>query len=55
MEGILDHIFVSLGIDNDGGIDRSVLMTETIANLSYTRKSMFLPSSDRRRILAYVL
>ena len=42
MEGILDHIFVSLGIDNDGSIDRSVLMTETIANLSYTRKSRFL-------------
>ena len=43
MEGVLDHIFVSLGIDNDGSIDRSVLMTETIANLSYTRKSRFLP------------
>ena len=42
MEGILDHIFVSLGISSDGGIDRSVLLTEAIANLSYTRKSMFL-------------
>ena len=55
MEGILDHIFVSLGIDNDGSIDRSLLITEAIANLSYTRKSRFPPSSDRRRILAYVL
>lgn len=40
MEGILDHIFVSLGIDDvDGGIGRPVLMTEPIANLGYSRKS----------------
>lgn len=40
MEGILDQIFVSLGVDGDnGGIGRPVLMTETLANLSYSRKS----------------
>ena len=41
MEGLLDHIFVSLGIDNDdGGIQRPLLMTEPVANLGYSRKSM---------------
>lgn len=40
MEGILDHTFASLGIDGtDGGIGRTVLMTEPIANLGYSRKS----------------
>lgn len=40
MEGILDHIFVSLGVDGeDGGIGRPVLMTEPVANLGYSRKS----------------
>ncbi len=40
MEGILDHVFVNLGIDaEDGGIGRPVLMTEPVANLGYSRKS----------------
>jgi len=40
-EGILDYIFVKLGIDGKYGIvDRPVVMTEPLANLSYTRKVM---------------
>ncbi len=40
MESVLDHTFVSLGIDStDRGIGRGVLMTEPIANLGYSRKS----------------
>lgn len=40
MEGLLDQTFVNLGIDSeDGGIGRPVLMTEPLANLTYTRKS----------------
>lgn len=40
MEGMLDSIFVKLGIDGtDGGIDRPVIMTEPLANLEYSRKS----------------
>ncbi len=43
MEGLLDQIFVSLGIDGeDGGIQRPLLMTEPVANLGYSRKSWFL-------------
>ncbi|MCJ1428396.1 Nuclear actin-protein involved in chromatin remodeling [Sticta canariensis] len=41
MEGVLDSTFVGLGIDGvDGGIDRPVLMTEPLANLAYSRKTM---------------
>ena len=40
MEGILDHIFTTLGADgSDNGIGRPVLMTEAVANLGYARKS----------------
>ena len=39
MEGVLDQVFVDLGISSDDGIGRPVLMTETLANLGYTRKS----------------
>lgn len=40
MEGILDHVFVSLGVNGEsGGIGRPVLMTEPVANLGYSRKS----------------
>ena len=40
MEGVLDNIFVSLGIEGEkGGIGRPVLMTEPVANLGYSRKS----------------
>ena len=41
MEGILDNIFVNLGINGEGGgIGRPVLMTEPMANLAYSRKSL---------------
>ncbi len=40
MEGVLDNIFVNLGIEGEkGGIGRPVLMTEPVANLGYSRKS----------------
>ena len=45
MEGILDSVFVALGIDNDdGGVGRPIVMTEPVANLGYSRKSKRLPS-----------
>lgn len=41
MEGILDYTFMKLGLDaEEGGIGRPVLMTEPIANLGYSRRSM---------------
>lgn len=40
MEGVLDYVFVKLGISGDGGIGRPVVMTEPVANLSYARKTM---------------
>ncbi|KAI9704015.1 MAG: Nuclear actin-protein involved in chromatin remodeling [Bogoriella megaspora] len=41
MEGVLDYCFVKLGIDGEGGgIDRPVVMTEPVANLGYSRKTM---------------
>lgn len=46
MEGLLDSTFVNMGIDGaDGGIDRPVLMTEPVANLGYSRKSINLQKS----------
>ena len=40
MEGLLDHAFSALGIDGaDGSIDRPVVMTEAVANPSYSRSS----------------
>lgn len=40
-EGILDYIFIKLGIDGRNGIvDRPVLMTEPLANTGYTRRVM---------------
>jgi actin-related protein 5 len=42
MEGILDYTFIKLGLDAaEGGIGRPVLMTEPVANLGYSRKSMY--------------
>ena len=50
MENVLDHTFLKLGIDGaDGGIGRPVLMTEPIANLSYSRKSIIPPSCTRHK------
>lgn len=43
MEGVLDYIFLKLGVDGaNGGIDRPILMTEPIANLGYPRRSMLV-------------
>ena len=40
-EGILDYIFLKLGIDgHDGVVDRPIVMTEPLANLGYSRKVM---------------
>lgn len=41
VEGVLDYIFVKLGVDGaNGSINRPILMTEPVANLPYTRKTM---------------
>ncbi|KAF2834738.1 actin-like ATPase domain-containing protein [Patellaria atrata CBS 101060] len=41
MEGVLDYVFIKLGIDGEsGGIDRPIVMTEPVTNLGYTRKTM---------------
>jgi actin-related protein 5 len=40
MEGVLDYVFVKLGVDgSSGSLDRPIVMTEPVANLGYTRKS----------------
>ncbi|KAF2761207.1 actin-like ATPase domain-containing protein [Pseudovirgaria hyperparasitica] len=41
MEGVLDYVFVKLGLgDAQGGIGRPVVLTEPVANLAYSRKTM---------------
>ncbi|CAL8581431.1 Actin-related protein 5 [Xanthoria parietina] len=41
MEGLLDYTFASLGITaEDGGVGRPIVMTEPVANLGYSRKTM---------------
>ncbi|EEP77952.1 conserved hypothetical protein [Uncinocarpus reesii 1704] len=41
MEGVLDYIFLKLGVDGaNGGVDRPLVLTEPIANLGYSRKMM---------------
>ncbi|KAH7078134.1 hypothetical protein BKA63DRAFT_509829 [Paraphoma chrysanthemicola] len=41
MEGVLDYIFIKMGVDGRSGrIDRPIVMTEPIANLGYSRKTM---------------
>ncbi|KAI5306841.1 Nuclear actin-protein involved in chromatin remodeling [Ascosphaera pollenicola] len=43
MEGVLDYVFLKMGIDADGsigGIGRPVVMTEPVANLGYCRRMM---------------
>lgn len=40
MEGVLDYIFIKLGVDNEGGVARPVIMTESMANLAYSRRMM---------------
>ncbi|EFW17766.1 chromatin remodeling complex subunit Arp5 [Coccidioides posadasii str. Silveira] len=39
MEGLLDYIFLKLGVDGEnGGVDRPLVFTEPIANLGYSRR-----------------
>jgi actin-related protein 5 len=41
-EGCIDYVFRKLGIDGtDGTVERPIVMTETVANLGYARKSEF--------------
>ncbi|RKF62623.1 Actin-like protein arp5 [Erysiphe neolycopersici] len=41
MESVLDYVFIKMGIDGSSGrIDVPIVMTETVANLSYSRKTM---------------
>jgi actin-related protein 5 len=41
MEYVLDYLFLKLGIDGqNGAIDTPIVMTEALANLPYSRKSM---------------
>lgn len=41
VEGVLDYVFIKLGVDGaNGSIGRPVVMTEPVANLGYTRKTM---------------
>jgi actin-related protein 5 len=39
-EGVLDYVFVKLGVEGtNGNVDRPIVITEPVANLSYARKS----------------
>ncbi|TGO63162.1 hypothetical protein BOTNAR_0104g00100 [Botryotinia narcissicola] len=40
MEQVLDCIFLKLGVDSEGSVDVPIVMTEAVANLPYSRKSM---------------
>ncbi|KAJ9207627.1 putative chromatin remodeling complex subunit [Paecilomyces variotii] len=41
MEGLLDYLFLKLGVDGaNGGVDRPIVLTEPIANLTYPRRMM---------------
>ena len=52
MEGVLDNIFVSLGVEGEnGGIGRTILMTEPVANLAYSRKSTCQRSTSLVRMI----
>lgn len=45
MEGMLDYIFLKLGVDgSEGGVGRPIVMTEPVANLGYSRRSWSLRS-----------
>jgi len=49
MEGVLDYVFVKLGVDGvEGGVGRPIVMTEPIANLGYSRKSKASHRRDRQ-------
>jgi actin-related protein 5 len=39
MESVLDYIFLKMGIDgSEGSVGMPIVMTETVANLPYSRK-----------------
>ncbi|KAG9230537.1 hypothetical protein BJ875DRAFT_152148 [Amylocarpus encephaloides] len=41
MEAILDYTFIKMGVDGqNGSVDVPIVMTEPVANLAYSRKSM---------------
>lgn len=40
MEGVLDYTFIKLGINNEGGVSRPIVVTEPVANLGHTRRMM---------------
>ncbi|KAG9916756.1 actin-like ATPase domain-containing protein, partial [Aureobasidium melanogenum] len=41
LEGALDYLFIKLGIDGSKGhVDRPVVMTEPLANLQYSKRTM---------------
>lgn len=49
MEAILDYTFIKLGVDgSNGGVDVPIVMTEAVANLPYSRKSMIFLSPRRK-------
>lgn len=55
MEGVLDYVFLKLGIEgNEGGIGRPVMMTEPVANLGYSRKSESNYRRLRWRMLSFI-
>jgi actin-related protein 5 len=41
MEHVLDYVFIKLGMNGaEGSIDMPLIVTEAVANLQYSRKSM---------------
>ncbi|EWC44728.1 hypothetical protein DRE_06506 [Drechslerella stenobrocha 248] len=40
MESIFDYSFLKLGISNDNGVGHPIVLTETLCNPNYTRKTM---------------
>ena len=41
MEGIFDYVFLKLGLGQiDAPLDKHIVMTEPVANLGYSRRSM---------------
>lgn len=55
MEGVLDYIFVKLGIESgDNSVDRPILMTEPVANLGYAKKSECAEPSTLRLLIDFV-
>lgn len=46
-EGVLDYIFIKLGVNGDSGLDRPLVMTEPVANLGYGRKSKWIRQNTK--------